>query len=43
VFVGGFNATIFPHFAAWLKKEKGKVVKHYDFRQLEEWIEDESI
>lgn len=39
VFVGGFSSTLFPHFSAWLKQEKGKVTKHYDFRLLEEWIE----
>ena len=43
VFVGSFNSTLFPHFSAWLKKEKGKIAKNYDFRWLEEWIENESI
>ena len=43
VFVGGFNAALFPHFAIWMKREKGKVPKNYDFRLLEEWIEGESV
>lgn len=39
VFVGNLNTNLFPHFVAWLKKEKGKVSKCYDFRLIEEWIE----
>ena len=34
VFVGGFNGDLFPHFAVWLKNEKGKILKNYDFRLL---------
>jgi len=28
---------------SWAKKEKGKVSKYYDFRQIEEWIEAETV
>ena len=34
VFAGGFNMALFPHFSVWLKKEKGKIPKNYDFRCL---------
>jgi hypothetical protein len=36
VFAGGnLNASLFPHFVAWTKKEKnGKVPKNYDFKLI---------
>ena len=44
VFAGNFNPALFPHFAAWSKRERGgKVARSYDFRLLEEWIEQESV
>lgn len=43
VFVGNLNATLFPHLVSWIKREKGKVPKTYDFRLIEEWIEQENV
>ena len=42
VFSGPFNSSLFPHFAAWNKKSKGRTPKAYDFRSLEDWMEQES-
>ncbi len=41
--MGGFNPALFPHLTVWLKRERGKVIKNYDFRLIEEWIEGETI
>ena len=44
VFAGSLNQNLFPHLVTWLKKEKGgKVPKNYDFRLIEEWIEQETV
>ena len=43
VFNGGVNSALFPCLTGWMKKEKGKVARNYDFRVIEEWIEGESV
>ena len=44
VFAGNLSQNLFPHLVAWLKKEKnGKIPKIYDFKLIEEWIEQESV
>lgn len=41
--MGTVSTSLFPFFTAWLKREKGKVSRWYDFRLIEEWIQGESV
>lgn len=42
VFTGNVNASIFPHYIAWVKKNNKKIsYRLYDFVSIEEWIVNE--
>jgi hypothetical protein len=41
---GSINPSLFPHFVGWMKREKaGKLPRNYDFKLIEEWIEQETV
>jgi hypothetical protein len=42
VFTGSVNSAVFPHYAAWLKRNTLRVSERfYDFESLEEWMRQE--